>query len=276
MARSTGPSFLHKEYMYTSFIENAEAYNKNSSSQWELAMATIKNYPWKGDERVLDVGCGDGKITAFLSDTLTHAPVIGLDLSPSMIKYATEHFPSSDYPRLFFMQGDGTKLPFHDQFDLVVSFLALQWILDQEAVLKCIWNSLKEGGKALLLLPSVSPFNMSPACVKLCKTKHWALYFPDFKPHRVYFTKEEYEKLLTAAGFSSFQVIVSPSQTVFASMEALYSFLRPVAPFIAHLSQELQDRFITELAVIMLNGKVPAEDGSILVEGRKLEVIAEK
>lgn len=262
--------------LFASFIEKADAYNKNSSLQWQWAIQTIENYPWKGDERVLDIGCGDGKITALISDLATTAPVIGLDLSPQMIGYASQHFPPAEHPRLFFMEGDGAHVPFSKQFDLVVSFLALHWILDQEAALKSIWNSLKTDGKMLLLLPGTSPFNFSPACAKVCATDKWKPYFPDFKPQRAYFTKEQYEKLLTSAGFATFHVEASPTETIFPSMESFYDFLKPIATFTGHLSPKLQDEFIVDVAQIMLNGETPASDGSICARDIKLEIIAQK
>ena len=67
-------------------IEDAKAYSKNSNIQWIWATETINNYSWNGNECVLDVGCGDGKITAFIAkDKMPNGLIVGLDISQNII-----------------------------------------------------------------------------------------------------------------------------------------------------------------------------------------------
>ena len=66
-----------------------EAYRKSSSAQFGWAMALIEGLKVKGDERILDIGCGDGRITAHLAGLVPCGRVLGLDVSPEMVTFAS-------------------------------------------------------------------------------------------------------------------------------------------------------------------------------------------
>lgn len=97
---------------------------------------------WEGWETVLDIGCGDGKISSLIAEKA--GSVVGIDISPSMIEFAKKQYGSEN---LFFEVQDATNLPFKESFDSVVSFTTLQWIPNQEAVLQGIYQSLKKRGE---------------------------------------------------------------------------------------------------------------------------------
>ena len=56
----------------------------------------------KGNERVFDIGCGDGKVTAEIAKQLPNGSVLGIDKSEEMIRFAQENFPSKKYNNLSF------------------------------------------------------------------------------------------------------------------------------------------------------------------------------
>lgn len=68
--------------------ELAEAYHNHSEIQQEWAMELIGSFPFQGTEEILDFGCGDGKITAWISKLVPQGSVTGYDISPSMIALA--------------------------------------------------------------------------------------------------------------------------------------------------------------------------------------------
>jgi trans-aconitate 2-methyltransferase len=107
-------------------LEDPKEYEKHSNRQWVWALHALDRYPWQGTERVLDIGCGDGKISAFISEKQTRGPVIGLDISEAMIHFASNAFGPDQFPNLVFQQGDITSLPFHGQFDLITSFCSFK------------------------------------------------------------------------------------------------------------------------------------------------------
>ncbi len=72
---------------------NPEDYAQNSAAQWKWAQELRKNIDWSNYRSILDVGCGDGKITADLAVTLPSSKVLGIDNSPAMIAYAAQKYP---------------------------------------------------------------------------------------------------------------------------------------------------------------------------------------
>lgn len=129
---------------------NAAEYEQHSSSQQLWAQGMIEHLDLNGDERILDIGCGDGKVTAEIAVRLSRGCVLGIDTSAEMIEFARGKFPPTKVSNLSFRLGDATRLNFDDDFDLVVSFSCLHWARDHVAVLNGIERSLKSGGRVVL------------------------------------------------------------------------------------------------------------------------------
>src|SRR4051794_39329817 len=113
---------------------NAELYRERSSLQQAMAAEVLQALDLTSAERVLDVGCGDGRITAEIARRVPNSYVVGVDASSNMIELASQKIS----PHLRFEIADARSLPFHHEFDLVVSFNALHWIQEQELALACI------------------------------------------------------------------------------------------------------------------------------------------
>src|SRR5512137_448065 len=79
-------------------------YQKSSSAQYNWAMALIADLLLEGDERILDIGCGDGRITAHLASLVPGGSVLGIDLSPDMIRFAASKY--ADQQNLSFQVSD--------------------------------------------------------------------------------------------------------------------------------------------------------------------------
>jgi ubiquinone/menaquinone biosynthesis C-methylase UbiE len=122
---------------------DAKAYSERNALQKWLADSHLAQLALDDTERVLDLGCGDGKITAEIARRLTTGSVLGIDPSTRMIAFAQAHFARIEYPNLAFAVGDATRLPYRGEFDLVVSFNALHWVRDQRAALRGIRAALK-------------------------------------------------------------------------------------------------------------------------------------
>ena len=91
---------------------NAQDYAKNSQNQFQWAQELIPKLKLQGNEALLDIGCGDGKITAELARCLPKGRAVGIDSSEKMIDLAKTAFPQKDYPNLSFQVMDARKLTF--------------------------------------------------------------------------------------------------------------------------------------------------------------------
>lgn len=160
---------------------NPEDYKKNSSNQYKWAFNMINPLYIKENEIILDIGCGDGKITAEIASYVPQGSVLGIDISQEMIAFSQNNFSPSDYPNLTFQEGDAKLLNFDNEFDWVVSFSCIQWVLDHKPVIEGIKKSLNPSGKIMLQFPLFTPLEMSKVdSGQVMKSKKWSNYFDNF------------------------------------------------------------------------------------------------
>jgi len=118
---------------------DAEAYGQNGAFVHGLAGAVLEWLAPQPGERILDLGCGDGQLTARIA--ATGASVTGLDASPQMAAAARSRGIAVE-------QGSAESMPFAGlAFDAVFSNAALHWVRDQDAMLAEVRRVLKPGGR---------------------------------------------------------------------------------------------------------------------------------
>lgn len=119
---------------------NSELYQSSHSFVWQYGRDLLVLLNAKPGERILDVGCGTGQLTAEIAQF--GAEMVGIDSSPDMIATARNNFP-----RVRFEVADVTALSFANEFDVVVSNAALHWVRDQPSAIASISRALKPGGR---------------------------------------------------------------------------------------------------------------------------------
>lgn len=262
--------------LYGAGVDDAKTYHKNSDLQWGVAKSVITAIDWHGTEKILDVGCGDGKITAYIAENCSNSAVVGVDVSKSMIQFSSSQYNQVQHKNLIFFCADAAKLPFEQQFDVVVSFSTLHWVVNQEAALESIFRALVAGGRTYLLTYGQAPMNIVRVSEELIGTEKWASYFPNYTPQRVYFSEEEYENLLLKAGLAEVVVDTEWSKTVFADRTALSGFVSPLLNFTSHLSPDLKQQFLDDVVDKLISLSKPTENGSLVYETMLLHAHAVK
>jgi SAM-dependent methyltransferase len=119
---------------------DAEQYEGKYSWVWRLGAGVVELLAPRPGERILDVGCGTGQLTAEISKQ--GAQVVGLDSAVTMIGQARQN-----YPGLAFVLGDATNFHFEEPFDAVFSNAALHWVKQAGAAAESIARALKPGGR---------------------------------------------------------------------------------------------------------------------------------
>lgn len=117
-----------------------ELYQDRHSFVWKFGSSVIELLAPKSGERILDIGCGTGQLTAQIAES--GASVVGIDHSPAMIEQARQMFPSIE-----FQQADARSYSADQSFDGVFSNAALHWIREPSQVIESISRSLKHGGR---------------------------------------------------------------------------------------------------------------------------------
>jgi len=172
---------------------NAELYDDKHSFVFEYGENVLELLDVKRRELVLDLGCGTGHLTQRIQER--GGVPTGIDASPEMIKQARELYPS-----LHFEVADGADFSFEQPFDAVFSNATLHWILDADAVIKCVYDSLKPGGRFVAEFGGKGNMQKMVAATSLVLKKHG--HTPLDKADFWYFPSlGEYTSKLEAAGF---------------------------------------------------------------------------
>lgn len=260
------------------FTWDAADYHKSSPSQQQWAKELIAKLGLSGNERVLDIGCGDGKITAEIARNLPGGTVMGVDSSPEMIRFAHEHFPQRKYPNLTFCQADARNLSFSQEYDIVFSNAALHWITDHTPVLAGIAKSLRPKGKMLIQMGGKGNAEQILAMSDLVLSKPaWENYFRGFSFTFGFFHKDEYRAWLIGSGFEQVRVEMIPKDMTCASRQELGNWIRTTwLPWLARLPKNKQAGFIDAIMDEYLM-RYPADaDGTIHIRMVRLEAEAQK
>ena len=257
--------------------EQTASYNKSSSYQMEAILEFLGSAFFSNAEKVLDVGCGDGKITSYLARKMPKSSIIGCDVSKSMIDFARAHYSSSELPNLSFIEKSACDLGYSNEFDRVVSFSSLHWIQDQQKALNGIYASLKSGGKALLVATTKSKENdLLFCCGKLVSSEKWAPLFQDYPKFHSFHNEEEYRQLLQTAGFDIDKIQESIREVVFENRQSFESWVSPVLTPMNHLQEKDRKPFLDDLfAELEKRGRVE-ENGKVHLNFSQIEILATK
>jgi trans-aconitate methyltransferase len=119
---------------------DAQLYDEKHSFVWKMAAGLLEMLEAKPEERILDVGCGTGHLTAKIA--ANGAQVTGIDRSGEMIQQAR-----AAYPALRFEVMDAREIKFAEKFDAVFSNATLHWIKEPERAVEGIARVLRLGGR---------------------------------------------------------------------------------------------------------------------------------
>ena len=89
----------------------ASEYARISALQQTMAEEVLALVDLKGDERVLDIGCGNGRNTSEIAARVPQGSVVGVDFSANMVDFAGSQYAAS-HPNLTFQVADARHLPF--------------------------------------------------------------------------------------------------------------------------------------------------------------------
>jgi trans-aconitate 2-methyltransferase len=264
--------------MMSSYNWNAEDYQQNSAAQQQWACELIAKLALTGSEDVLDLGCGDGKVTAEIADRLPNGTVIGIDNSSSMIALARQQYPARRYPNLTFELMDARELGFENQFDVVFSNAVLHWIKDHRLVVEGLFKSLKPKGKILLQMGAKDGVSLYLSVLdQIMLLPEWKSYFQNFEFPYGFMGVEEYEVMLLAAGFQIQRVELIAKDALHANKEKFKGWIRTTwLPYTERVPEGEREQFIELIATKYLEKKPPDADGRVHVPMVRLEVEAEK
>jgi len=255
---------------------NAGDYAGHSSAQAKWGEELIAKLDLRGDEAVLDIGCGDGKLTAALAQQLSAGFVQGVDSSPEMICFAKKSFPREKFSNLSFAVRDARRLAFKDKFDIVVSFACLHWVKNHLPVLKGIRRSLKDGGCTLLQFGGKgNAEDVIAVAGELVAGDPWKKYFRGFVSPWYFYEPEEYAVYVNKAGLVPQRIELIAKDMVQNGKDGLIGWMRTTwTPYTGRLPASLRDKFLAKIADRYLARYPLDKAGCAHVKVQRLEVEA--
>jgi trans-aconitate 2-methyltransferase len=245
-------------------------YNKNSSLQYNFAMGLLREQTWRGDKIVLDIGCGDGKVTREIAALVPRGSVLGIDASASMLQTAEQ---AENPPNLKFQLKDAQQLDFDQQFDFVTSFFCLQWVPNKLSAFQGIYRSLKPKGHLLAVMPMVSTLSDAPQ--KLITDSRWQKYFINYPDPSVAPRDTHYDSYVIQAGLQLSSYQIEPNTIIFPTREATHGWLRGITPHLTRLPNEQEKEAFIQAAVELYLQEAPlAADGSCRFDFTIIKLLA--
>jgi trans-aconitate 2-methyltransferase len=221
---------------------DARTYDRVADPMTRWGAAVLDRLPLEGDERVLDAGCGSGRVTELLAARLPGGRVVALDSSPSMVEAAKERLaPFGD--RVEYVVADlGKPLPIEGLVDAIVSTATFHWVPDHDALFTNLAGVLRPGSR---LVAQCGGFGNIASIQRVLATVGDGWLGP------VHFeTPVATATRLDAAGFIDIECWLTDEPTRFEPGEAFEAYLRTVVlgAHLERLPPSDRDAFVHEVA----------------------------
>jgi trans-aconitate 2-methyltransferase len=253
---------------------NGADYERHSSHQRRWGGSLLAELTLRGDERILDLGCGDGTLTRQLADRVPRGCVLGVDAAPGMLEAAE----AKCGPNMRVACLDIADLAFEAEFDVVFSNATLHWLPDHAAVLRGVHRALRPGGilrgqfggegNIPNLVACTRHRMASPPFLGAFAGFRWPWTFPELTA---------YEALLGKSAFAAWRAWLEAKEQRFPTAEALVGWIdNPcLIPFVQALPTDLRRPFRDAVVADML-ARTRQPDGSHLEPFWRMNVWARK
>jgi len=258
---------------------NAEVYKESSHEQFKWGLELLDKLGLKDNESVLDIGCGDGKLTIEIAKRVPNGHVVGIDNSEEMISFAKKNFPKDSYPNVDWRLMDATKIDFDDEFDAAYSNAVLHWIKDHIAVLRGVKKSLKPNGRILFQMAGKgNALNAAQALIGVTSKDRWSKYFIyGVTSSLSYYGPDDYRAWLKELGFIEKRVELFPKDASFHGREGMRGNIKSVwMPFTDKIPEDIRDEFVEDLIDEFGERFPPDGQGNYHFNMMRLEVEAGK
>lgn len=231
---------------------DAGAYHRLSAPQQSWGRKVLSRLKLRGNEVMMDAGCGSGQLTRELLRDLPDGVVVGVDLSQNMLKKAQNHLRPDFGSRVRFVAADLQDLPFRQAFDGIFSTAAFHWAPDHARLFRSLLLSLRPGGWLQAQCgggPNLARLRNRMQQVMI--SPQYAPFFVKFRSPWVFNDAETAAVLMQQAGFTNIETSVEPAMTILDDEKAYSEFIRAVILRL-HLEKitdsVLRDEFVDELA----------------------------
>ncbi len=216
------------------------SYDRISAPQEALGRAVLERMQLRGDETVLDAGCGSGRVTEALLERLPRGRVIAVDASPSMVAQARLRLGD----RAEVHEMDLLELELPEPVDGVLSTATFHWVLDHDALFRRLRAALRPGGQLVAQCGGEGNIDRLRGIANaVLEEEPYAQHFRDWSTPWYYAPPALTRERLLAAGFSTAKCWLQPAPQY---PEQPREFLAQVilGPQVQRLPPDLRDPFL--------------------------------
>lgn len=257
---------------------NPADYARHSRGQEQWARELFSLLRLRADESLLDVGCGDGRLTAELAQMVPRGRVVGVDSSREMIVHASEHFPPAQFPNLKFQHANVISMSFHHEFDVVYSNAVLHWVRDQKKAVAAIAKALKPGGRCVLQMGGKGNGAGVISVFEHCLKEQFGIESQDrLNIPYVFSAPQEFRQWLEEAGLVPGSVELIEKDMIHANRSAFTGWLRTAwLPYAETAEPEQRDQFLETVTTRYIREHPLDKEGQVHVGMVRLQVLARK
>jgi len=256
------------------FEFDGQKYKKASSHQKEWGTRIVTELNLMGTESILDLGCGDGVLTKLLAEMVPEGNVLGIDASIGMLETAKE----LEGTNLAFKHLDIREMDFDEEFDLIFSNAALQWVKDHKRVLDNCLKALKINGVVRFnFAGDGNCSNFFEVIRQVIAESMYREYFENFEWPWFMPTILQYEKLVRQSDFREWKVWEENADRNFKGEDEMIKWIdQPsLVPFLKFLPNTMKEEFRDEVVRKMVR-KTIQPDGTCFENFRRINVFARK
>ena len=220
---------------------DAATYDRVSTPQVEWAERVLARLPLRGDETVLDAGCGSGRVTQLLLERLPQGHVVAVDSTASMVEHARA---ALDPARATVFQADLVELELEEPVDAAFSNAVFHWILDHQRLFERLHAALRPGGRPVAQCGGKGNVaRLHRVASQLATEEPYAEHLTDWERPWHFAGAGETAERLERAGFTDIRTSLEPYPI---TPEDPAAFLRTVClgPHLGRLPEELHERYI--------------------------------
>jgi len=230
---------------------NAATYHRVSNPQLEWGLPVLARLPLAGDELVLDVGCGTGRLTERLIERLPRGRAIAIDKSPTMIATARNYLADRYQQRVDFTLASADALPFAGIADAIFSTATFHWVLDHPRLFRSLFAALRPGGRLVAQCGGGPNLHrIHERCDALMHERDFAPSFARWTSPWEFSDPDTTAKRLADAGFRDIETSLQPSPVHQPDATAYREFIETVIcrPHLSMIGEAgLRNRFLDRL-----------------------------
>jgi trans-aconitate methyltransferase len=219
-------------------------YDEHSSFQKSVAMEIMNLFPPASTDIILDMGCGDGFLSARLAEIVDKGCVVGIDPSEDMIHYATKTYHPINYPNLTFKIGQAESNHGEQLYSLITAFNCLHWSHNLAAVFKNCFNALKSDGKFLgVTYPKESPYWR--IFMEVFSYPRWQKYL-SISPASSWLSSARFKTLALENRFEPLLFKTEECLASYSCRQALCDYIKGWLPCLLPIGEKEQGEFLLD------------------------------